>query len=90
MEAGEWQPLLPSILIEKPAFIYEAKNLGFSLIIFCSCTLCAFLILFLRRKFLGAEFGGNSLTNKLSAAAFVTLWLVFVIVYSAQVYGAFN
>jgi len=75
---------------ETGAFVYPANNLGFSLVVFCILTIVAFLLLFLRRKFLGAEFGGGKILNRISAVAFISLWCTYVMVYSLQVYGYYD
>lgn len=71
------------------AFIYPANNLGFCLVVFCILTIFAFAILFARRKFIGAEFGGSSNLNYVSSISFVSLWLIFVVIYSLQVHPLF-
>jgi len=75
---------------DKGAFMYPANNLGFCLVLYCILTLVAFVILFLRRRFLGAEFGGARVMNRVSAVAMISLWFIFVLVYSLQVYGYFE
>jgi solute carrier family 8 (sodium/calcium exchanger) len=65
----------------KPFFFVDAGNLGFSVGVFSGCSLLAFAILHYQ-KTQGGELGGPN-RNKM-AAAFVSIWLIFLIMYGGS------
>ena len=71
-------------------FEVDAGSLGFAVTLFCACAVCGIAIIMLRRSSPScgcAELGGPEGSRKLSAAALVGLWLVYISVASAQAYG---
>uniref|UniRef100_A0A7S3MX74 Sodium/calcium exchanger membrane region domain-containing protein n=1 Tax=Strombidium inclinatum TaxID=197538 RepID=A0A7S3MX74_9SPIT len=70
--------------------IYEvpAGDLAFSVFLFLITSTTCFIVLILRRKFVGGELGGtNLLVKNLSAAFLVMLWLIYIIFSSLKAYG---
>jgi solute carrier family 8 (sodium/calcium exchanger) len=65
-----------------------AGNLAFSVIMFLSCSMGCFLVLVLRRIFIGGELGGKGLQRPLSAFIVFSLWLIYIIMCALQIYEA--
>lgn len=63
-----------------------AGDLAFSVIIFICCSMVCFLILFLRRQFIGGELGGPALSRYASAICLVALWLIYIILCTLKAY----
>ena len=57
-----------------------AKGLDLSVVLFLSCCLVGIAILIFRRCSVKGELGGSFAGRVASAAAFVTLWLIYIIV----------
>ena len=70
-----------------PGFVVPAGALGFSVIIFVICASTALATLAVRRAFLGCELGGDPFWAKVTAAFFLFLWTVYVVISSMQVKG---
>jgi solute carrier family 8 (sodium/calcium exchanger) len=67
-------------------FVVLSDGLGASVVIYTTCAILCLGTLVARRRFVGAELGGPLLTKWASAAFFVFLWIVYVvlsIVFSA-------
>lgn len=60
------------------AFVVEAQNLGFCVLIFSCACLIALFIIHLRRKCVGCELGGNLPAKVASFVALITLWVGFL------------
>ena len=58
----------------------------FSIIMFLACASVCFLILGLRRCFLGGELGGEPTTRNVSAALLIFLWVIYVFFVSLESY----
>ena len=61
-------------------------NMTFSIIMFLACASICFLVLGLRRCFLGGELGGHKSTKNLSAAILIFLWIVYIFFVSLESY----
>lgn len=61
-------------------------DLEFSVIVFLSCSMGCFLILGLRRAFIGGELGGPPTSRYVSAVLLVTLWLVYIVLCTMKAY----
>ena len=68
---------------------YEAPSgeMGLAVCLFLITSFICFLILGMRRKYVGGELGGPRGLRCLSALFLVVLWVFFVIVLSLKVYG---
>ena len=68
----------------------EAGTLSFSVIVYTCCAISA-VILLMTRRFLPifgqAELGGPKVTKLLSAAFFLFLWLLYIVLSILQCYG---
>ena len=62
-------------------------SLSFSVIMFLCCSMVCFLVLGLRRCFVGGELGGEGLARPFSAVVLAALWLIYVIFVSMESYG---
>lgn len=62
-------------------------SMAFSVIMFLSCSLVCFLVLLLRRLFLGGELGGSGPARPISAAILISLWFIYVLFVSLESYG---
>jgi len=77
--------------------MYQAKNgevfevpagdLAFSVMMYLSTSIVCFIILGVRRVFVGGELGGPPASKWLSAFLLVALWLLYVIMSSLKAYG---
>jgi len=78
-----------TILADYPSggFIVLAGDLGFSVTVFTCCSMTCMITLALRRKYLGAELGGDKKWNTITSIFFLFLWLIYVIFSSLKVYG---
>jgi len=56
-----------------------AGTLSYSVIVFLICSVVCYFILFLRRKFVGGELGGPKASAYASAAALVSLWVIYIV-----------
>lgn len=57
-----------------------AGNLNISVLTFLCCSMVCFLVLGLRRCFIGGELGGPALSRYGSAIILVLLWVIYVTV----------
>ena len=69
------------VCMEKDYPVKE-DTLGFSVSLFVICSILCFLLLFIRRRCLGAELGGPFVPKVLSAAFLILIWLFYVTVAS--------
>jgi len=65
-------------LYPEGVFVVQAGNLGFSVIVFCSCAVCCMGFLLVRRLAFGGELGGENKTKYASAVFLTSLWLIYV------------
>ena len=68
-------------------FLVPAGSLGVSVTTFSACACATLVVLVLRRKLLGAELGGPRAAKHATAALFVCLWLVYIVVSTSKAYG---
>jgi Ca2+/Na+ antiporter len=61
-----------------------AGPLGFSVALFLACSVCCFIILLTRRKFVGGELGGPPVSRYISAFMCMSLWLIYIILSILQ------
>ncbi|KAK8950798.1 Magnesium/proton exchanger [Platanthera zijinensis] len=73
------------VAYRQPLYILNAAGLSFSLLVFFATSACCVTVLVLRRLVLGAELGGPRLYAWITAAYFILLWLVFVILSSLKI-----
>jgi len=66
-------------------FVVDSRNLGFSVLILCEACVVALVLLFARRHFLGAEFGGPWGPKVATCISFIFMWLGFCGVVSWRV-----
>jgi len=76
----EWERRYPQLAgsMQGAAFVVEAKNLGFCVLVFSCACLAALALIHLRRKFLGAELGGKFVPKVASGISLVSLWVGFL------------
>mmetsp|Transcript_37882 Transcript_37882/g.119441 ORF Transcript_37882/g.119441 Transcript_37882/m.119441 type:complete len:762 (+) Transcript_37882:76-2361(+) len=79
---SEWHGRYPEEAKRYPGggFIVKADGLGLSVGVFCACSVLCLLTLAARRKFLGAELGGDKKRCWATSAFFVLLWVVYIVV----------
>jgi len=63
---------------DSAAFIVKAGSLGFSVAVFASCASACIILLAIRRFTCGGELGGATISKYVSAAAVVSLWLLYI------------
>ena len=71
-------------------FVVNAGTLSFSVIVYTCCAIAAVALLMLRRflpLFGKAELGGPKVTKYLSAAFFLFLWVLYIVLSILQCYG---
>ena len=71
-------------------FVVSAGTLSFSVIVYTCCAIAAIALLMTRRflpLFGKAELGGPKVTKCLSAAFFLFLWLLYIVLSILQCYG---
>ena len=61
-------------------------SLSFSVVMFISCSMVCFFVLFLRRMCVGGELGGEDPARSISAFILFSLWLVYVVFVSMEAY----
>ena len=61
-------------------------SLSFSVIVFLCCSILCFIILGLRRYFIGGELGGPGYVRPISAALLFSLWIIYVLLVSLESY----
>merc|ERR1719310_1411336 len=76
----EWRSRYSDLVDKYPdgAFIVRSGDLGFAVIVFTSIALLTLTLLVCRRKFLGAELGGNKKLANASSLCLFSFWLVYV------------
>ncbi|XP_042238994.1 sodium/calcium exchanger 2-like isoform X3 [Homarus americanus] len=77
---------------QKTKFIVKAGSLGFSVGLFTGLCIVAIAILMVRRVLAvcgKAELGGPAAAKYISGAILISLWLIYVLFASLQVYGHF-
>jgi len=72
---------------KKAVFVVESGNLGLSVVVFTCCSVTCLGTLAVRRMKLGAELGGPTVPKYVTAALFVFLWLLYVIISSLATMG---
>ncbi|EKX46956.1 hypothetical protein GUITHDRAFT_41650, partial [Guillardia theta CCMP2712] len=78
--------LIAAIYWSSGGFVVIGGSLGFNTILFVGLTVISFAILFVRRAYFGFELGGPKWASVLSAVLFITIWIVYLVVNSLQVY----
>ena len=68
------------------AFVVPSGSLGFSVTIFTICALICIGTLLIRRRVFGCELGGPATGANLSAASFVLLWFIYVLMSGLEIY----
>ena len=63
---------------EGKKYVTPAGDLAYSVVIFLLCSLICYIILMLRRIFIGGELGGPKLTAYASAGVLVLLWVIYI------------
>ena len=73
-------------------FEVEAGSLGFSVLVFCvEAVLCVAILMYRRyHKNIGAELGGPESSRRISAAVFVCLWLMYILLSALEAYCYIN
>ena len=61
-------------------------SMSFSVIMFLSCSAVCFLVLFLRRRCLGGELGGQGISRPISAVLLIALWFIYILFVSLEAY----
>lgn len=64
-----------------------AGDLAYSVILFLCTSIICFIVLALRRYFIGGELGGPTCTKILSAMLLVLLWVFYVLMSSLKAFG---
>lgn len=74
-----WEQQYPWVAseIQGAAFVVDSRNLGFSVLVFTFACIEALLVLYFRRKFIGAELGGPMVPKAVSAVTLVAMWVGF-------------
>mmetsp|Transcript_32594 Transcript_32594/g.80887 ORF Transcript_32594/g.80887 Transcript_32594/m.80887 type:complete len:835 (+) Transcript_32594:43-2547(+) len=77
---AEWAERYPDLAILYPngGFAVPAGDLGYSVTVFTVCAMTVLVIMTLRRKILGYELGGHTVTKRLTALTFIGLWLTYI------------
>ncbi|XP_056647142.1 sodium/calcium exchanger 3 isoform X3 [Diorhabda sublineata] len=72
-------------------FHVDPGNLAFSVTIFCTEAALVIIVLVLRRsKYIGGELGGPTYIKYFTSAVFFSLWIVYLIMSSLEVYGVIH
>lgn len=69
---------IPTDICLRGAFVVSSEGLSFSVLLFSILALVAILFLFLRRRLVGGELGGNSRFAWGSSVFLVSLWVTYV------------
>ena len=75
------------ILRGEAVFVVESGDLGLSVIVFCCTALVCLAVLALRRRLYGGELGGPYRPRMATAAVFVLLWGIYVLVSCLKTLG---
>lgn len=59
-------------------FITPPGNLAYSVVVFISCAVVAFIVLGLRRKIIGGELGGPRSSAMASCFLLISLWVIYI------------
>jgi len=80
----EWVQRYPKIAqqMSGAAFVVESQDLGFSVIVYCVCGVVALVLLLMRREYMNCTLGGPLAPKVATGAAFVVLWVIFVVLTS--------
>jgi len=62
----------------------KAGGIAFSVIVFCACAIICIAVFFVRRFYFGGELGGPTRMKQFSAALFLFLWLIYVVLSSLR------
>lgn len=73
--------------VEEQDYSTPSGDMALAVSLFLITSVLCFLVLGIRRKFVGGELGGPAKTKYLSAIYLCVLWVVFVIILSMKVYG---
>jgi len=78
----------PDIVAQYPtgAFVVVGGSLAFNTLVFTILALVCLTFLYVRRVTLGGELGGPKNLQLMSSAFLVTLWVIYILVSSLQVY----
>lgn len=68
-------------------YIVPEGSLSFSVALFLATSITCFLILILRRTFLGGELGGPDMSRIITTIIMICLWLIYVVMSSLKAYG---
>ena len=68
-------------------FLVPAGDLAFSVMLFLITSVICFIILIARRLIFGGELGGPKVSAYLSAAAMISLWVIYILFSSLKAYG---
>lgn len=74
---------------DTPAYV-PAGDLAFSVIVFLSCSMVCFLVLGLRRAFVGGELGGPPCSKYSTAGILVMLWAIYITLCTMKAYRFFE
>jgi len=72
---------------ETGIYIVPQGSLSFSVALFLATSVTCFLILVLRRTFLGGELGGPDMSRIITTIIMICLWLIYVVMSSLKAYG---
>ena len=89
----KWYDQLVSLQNPERGFVVNAGTLSFSVVVYTLCAITAIALLMTRRFlpiFGNAELGGPRVTKYLSAAFFLFLWLLYIVLSILQCYGYIN
>ena len=75
------------ILKGEAVFVVESGDLGLSVIVFCCTALVCLAVLALRRRLFGGELGGPYRPRMATAAFFVLLWGIYVLISCLKTLG---
>lgn len=73
--------------VHQSSYFVPSGSLGFSVVMFTSTSLICFLILGLRRCYVGGELGGPGAQRPVTALILVLLWIAYVTACTLQAYG---
>eukprot|EP00927_Polykrikos_kofoidii_P045613 TRINITY_DN39647_c0_g1_i1.p1 TRINITY_DN39647_c0_g1~~TRINITY_DN39647_c0_g1_i1.p1 ORF type:complete len:846 (-),score=129.44 TRINITY_DN39647_c0_g1_i1:58-2595(-) len=59
-------------------FVVEAGSLAFSVAVFSVCACTCVTILFIRRRLYGGELGGPTVPKRITSAALLSLWVIYI------------
>jgi len=79
--ATSWEQLTPTETKKYTTdrYFVPAGTLGFSVIVFVAVAIVAIILLLVRRKMVGGELGGSSNGRLISAVAFCSLWVIYIV-----------